>query len=108
MRRRKKNRTYIVALGLVAVAALAVGAWYYRDGKTPCRRHRTRHAHCPRVGRHAHLLAGAGSLVAEAEMDIGFETSGRWRRSCAAGRSGRAGRVLARLDRADAEGSDAS
>ncbi|NPV09955.1 MAG: efflux RND transporter periplasmic adaptor subunit [Anaerolineae bacterium] len=106
MRRRKKNRTYIVALGLVAVAALAVSAWYYRGGQLsgatatePAMR--TARA---RLGDMRISLTGAGSLVAGAEMDIGFETSGRVTEVLVQlGDRVEAGQILARLDRADAE-----
>ncbi len=105
--RRKKTRRYLAPLGLLAVAVIAAGVWYYREGTLG----RSAAATAPalqttraRQGNMRIAITGTGTLVAGSEVDLGFEESGRVTEvAVGEGDQVEVGTVLARLDRRTAE-----
>lgn len=108
MKRRKKRR-YLAPLGLLAVALVAAGVWYYREGglnlgsnaqATTTTLQTTR----ARQGDMRISITGTGTLYAGSEVDLGFEESGQVTEVLVQmGDQVEVGDVLARLDRRAAE-----
>lgn len=105
--RRKKTRRYLAPLGLLAVAVIAAGVWYYREGTLGLSAAATVPALQTTRARQGDMriaITGTGTLVAGSEVDLGFEESGRVTEMLVqTGDSVAAGEVLARLDRRAAE-----
>ena len=105
MRRSRRRRNTLVFIALAALL-VAGGLWYYYNRYTssqaaPTPAMRTARA---RLGDMRISLTGAGSLVPGAEMDIGFETSGKVAEILVqVGDRVEVGGVLARLDSQDAQ-----